>query len=344
SSLKDGQAHSLSLRIKGTSVILDNSPRTITCASATLYTGLFESADCNTVKGYAWDKNYPDKVLTVELLDGNTVVGTTNANAYREDLFAAGMGTGKYGFSLPLPASLKDGQSHTLSIRIKGTGVLLASSPRKLTCAALPAYAGSFESVGCDSIRGFAWDKSYPAKALTVELLENDVVIGSTSASLYRDDLKASGMGTGNYGFRIALPSSLKDGQPHSLSVRIKGTSVILDNSPRTITCNRSSARVASIEEADAENEEERFGDITVIVAPNPTRGIVSVSFDMVASSNEVRMSILNMSGQIIWNKIVTGQKRIEQSIDLSDSQQGMYMLRVESGVQKINKRVLLIK
>ena len=233
--LKDGNPHQLSFRIKGTSTILTNSPKALTCIG-TLYRGSFDVADCNQLVGWVWDKNAPNTTLTVELVEGTTVHGTAVANIYRENLKNAGIGTGNYGFSIPTPAALKDGNPHQLSFRIKGSTAILTNSPKALTCIG-NLYRGSFDVADCNQLVGWVWDKNAPSTTLTVELLEGTTVYGTAVANIFRENLKNAGIGTGNYGFSIPTPAALKDGNPHQLSFRIKGSTTILTNSPKALTC-----------------------------------------------------------------------------------------------------------
>jgi hypothetical protein len=85
-----------------------------------LYAGGFDAPDCNYVKGWAWDKNAPNTAVTVELVEGNTVYATILADTYRADLQAAGLGTGNYGFRIPTPTALKDGNAHPAQYPGKG--------------------------------------------------------------------------------------------------------------------------------------------------------------------------------------------------------------------------------
>jgi hypothetical protein len=143
--LRNGTAHQVSVRIQGSTFVLSNSPKTITC-SANQYLGRFEWVDCNTLGGHAWDKNNPNAAVTVEILEGSTVLGTVIANKYRADVKNAGNGTGYYGFSMPLPASLRDGQAHQLSVRVQGSTVILSSSPRSITCPVTTRIASKGDS------------------------------------------------------------------------------------------------------------------------------------------------------------------------------------------------------
>lgn len=100
--------------------------------------GFLDIADCRTISGWAWDRAHPNRRLTIELLDGETPVTTVTADRYRADLQAAGIGDGAYGFRLPTPSALKDGQVHVLWARIAGTKFALEGGPKRVTCQPEP--------------------------------------------------------------------------------------------------------------------------------------------------------------------------------------------------------------
>ena len=68
------------------------------------------------------NRTSPTQRVNVEIFDGNTLIGTSTANQFRQDLHNLGLGdgSGNYGFSFPTPASMRDGRSHT--IRVRGAG------------------------------------------------------------------------------------------------------------------------------------------------------------------------------------------------------------------------------
>ena len=82
-----------------------------------IYEGNFEKATDVALVGWAWDSTRPDEPITIEVFDGLTKVASIVADQFRADLRNAGKGSGKHGFLLPLPTQLKDGKTHTLSIR-----------------------------------------------------------------------------------------------------------------------------------------------------------------------------------------------------------------------------------
>ncbi|GAB3919760.1 T9SS type A sorting domain-containing protein [Larkinella terrae] len=197
------------------------------------YGGKLETASCTEVKGWAWDNSYPNAALTVELLEGTTVQATATANLYREDLKNAGIGTGNYGFSIPLPATLTDGNEHQISVRVRSSTYTLTDSPKTVSCG----YGGKLESATCTEVIGWGWDKNSPNSALTVELTEGNTVYATTTANIFREDLKNAGTATGNYGFKIPFPNTLKDSKIHQVSVRVKNVNYTFAGSPKMLSC-----------------------------------------------------------------------------------------------------------
>jgi hypothetical protein len=341
-SLKDGATHTLSVRVKGTTYIVPGSPKTVTCAVPTALAGTLESADCNFIKGFAWDANYPAKVLTVEVMEGSTILATVIADTYRADLKTAGMGTGNYGFSIPAPAILKDGGTHNVTVRIRGTSTILTGSPRSVNCAMPASYGGGFDFLSCATIKGWAWDKNYPEKTLILEIIEGTRVYGTVTASLYREDIKNKGFGTGNYGFNLSTPVAMKDGTTHSISLRVKGTTYIIPGSPRAVTC-ASPARVAAVEEIEIVPENE-IEDVEVTVSPNPSTGKVVAGFYL-GKNVHASMSVTNMLGQIVWQKSDIGAgSNVQESIDLSQEVSGMYIFMLKTDNKTQTKRIVLTK
>src|SRR4051794_20531040 len=60
-------------------------------------TGNFEAIDCNGMVGWVWDPTQPDVAISIEILDGTTVIGTAKADEFRQDLLNAKIGNGKHG-------------------------------------------------------------------------------------------------------------------------------------------------------------------------------------------------------------------------------------------------------
>ncbi|MGA0555774.1 putative Ig domain-containing protein [Larkinella sp. VNQ87] len=99
------------------------------------FEGYLDTYNCEgDIWGWVWDKNLPNTPMPIEVLDGMNVIATFNADVYRPDVAAAKKGNGVHGFQYIIPASLKDGQPHTISMRIENSDYYLKGSPRVLTC------------------------------------------------------------------------------------------------------------------------------------------------------------------------------------------------------------------
>jgi hypothetical protein len=105
-------------------------------ASASPIVGLLEGSldkvEIVSVGGWAWDSSKPNSPIKVEIYDGTTLLTTMVAGEFREDLKKAGKGDGKHAFNYPLPETLRDGQSHTISVRYAGTTTDIPGSPKTL--------------------------------------------------------------------------------------------------------------------------------------------------------------------------------------------------------------------
>src|SRR5438128_3594407 len=233
--LKDGAVHSINVKFSGTNILLSNTPKMIQCSLAPDYQGRHDGQGCNAIEGWAWDSNDRASIVNVDIYDGNTLIGTVPAQQYRQDL-ADVLASPYHGFTFPTPASLKDGQPHTITIKFGGTNINLTyDTPRTSSCVSSPPnYQGSLDVANCNTISGYAWDA-------------NDDQ-GTVNAAIYADgnfivvvpaQQVSPGIGSGYHGFAFATPASLKNGQPHSVSVRFSGTSTNVSNSPRSMSCSQ---------------------------------------------------------------------------------------------------------
>ena len=93
-----------------------------------------EDAGCEEISGWIWDKHAPDARVNVEIWDGEECLMNLPAQEFRQDLVDAGYGDGRHGFRIATPASLHDGRSHRIHLRIAGSKRELKNSPRVLAC------------------------------------------------------------------------------------------------------------------------------------------------------------------------------------------------------------------
>jgi hypothetical protein len=141
-SLKDWRPHTIRVTFAGTDGDLANSPKTIILPAdqgapdnATVG-GSLDGADGENISGWAWDQIQPNGPIDVDIYEGDgalTLLATVPANQFRQDLLDAKIGDGKYGFSYPTPARLKDGKGHTIRVVTSQAKVELDGSPKTVT-------------------------------------------------------------------------------------------------------------------------------------------------------------------------------------------------------------------
>ncbi|MCF0075381.1 T9SS type A sorting domain-containing protein, partial [Dyadobacter sp. CY261] len=157
-----------------------------------------------------------------------------------------------------------------------------------------------------------------------------------------------AGAGTGNYGFSIVLPSVLKDGKAHQLSVRVKDGGYILGGSPRSVTCSAVSARIAVTEDPlNAEKaqsvEESDLGGGGMVIWPNPTSGRFRISMKKPLGSTD-GVAIVDLTGRIVWicKKELANAEVID--VDLSHLGSGTYLVVWQCSNNKEVRRIILVK
>ena len=229
--LKNGAAHIINVKFSGTNTLLSSTGRTIQCTGASNLIGRHDGQGCNAIEGWAWDSNDATGTVSVDVYDGATLLGSTSATLYRQDL-ADAFGSPFHGFIFHPPASLKDGQTHTISVKFGGTNTNLPSSPRPFVCnSSTPNYQGNLDVADCNFISGYGWDANDDNTIIVAIYVDGGFRVVVPAQLTY------AGIGNGFHGFKFAVPANLKNGQPHSITVKFSGTTTDLSSTPKTITC-----------------------------------------------------------------------------------------------------------
>ena len=406
--------------------------------SPPLVTGNFDGyiygADCNTFRGWAWDRNKPNTVQSVDILDGPNFVVTIPANEFRQDLKDAGKGNGIHAFRWSIPAGLKDGQVHYLSARVAGSSFILKESPKALICeggtssppnkqpvpptvsplvaqqnvaftTTLPAFTdpenstlsyglvslptglsfssatrqisgtptqsglfvltysatddkgatnsvsfnltvnpaattpvtGSFEGyldkVECGTIRGWVWDRNKPNTPVTVEFYNTNTleVYGSVVATIYRVDLLNAGKGNGAHAYSFEVPAGLKDNTTRLISARVSGSTYVLKDSGKPLTCP-SASRLSA--------ESNREFQVTVLGNPL-SRDAVEVEIRGV-EGEPVRLALTDVTGRLVTERLIEKAGVVErQAVPVGKNASGILFLRATSGSRSVTLKVL---
>jgi hypothetical protein len=99
-----------------------------------IYEGFHDTADCNLIRGWAWDVNQPNSPVNLDIYDGDELIDTISANVFRPDLLASGIGNGYHGFIYAVDDITKKGPTHSIRVTFAGTNVALLNSPKSITC------------------------------------------------------------------------------------------------------------------------------------------------------------------------------------------------------------------
>ncbi|WP_459937929.1 tetratricopeptide repeat protein [Desulfonatronum parangueonense] len=180
--------------------------------------------------GWAYNPEYPDRRLNVEILCNGSVIATGRAERFREDLQQAGIGDGRYQFHVPIGPELFDGKSHNLTVRDAESGQEVPGGP--LVFLRVPIH-GSFDVIADDQAHGWAFDPVRPHQRLEVEIIcvdypDNPMVVARGSAEMFREDLPEAEIGDGRHAFILSISRELFDGQPHNLQARDARTKQVL--------------------------------------------------------------------------------------------------------------------
>ncbi|RCR65653.1 putative Ig domain-containing protein [Larkinella punicea] len=399
------------------------------------FDGYVNGADCGSFRGWAWDRNKANTPVSIDILDGPTVITMMLADVFRQDLQTAGKGNGKHAFSFPIPESLKDGLPHQLSARVAGSSFMLKDSPKNLICQSsttpegnkppvaptptvlvaplaaqvgvpfsatlvaftdpesgsltyglsglpagltinsasrviggTPTEAGSFvlaysatdpagatnsvsfvltvtaaatttvtgnfegylDKVECGTIRGWVWDRNQPNAPVTVEFYTGSTVWGSTVANLYRVDLKNAGKGNGFHAYSFAVPASLIGTGTHVLYGRVQGSSYVLKDSGKPLTCP-SPVRLSA----------EDVRELTVTVLGNPVSEQVELEIRG-AEGQALRVVLTNSLGHIVSEHRIEKASVVQkQSVGISTLPAGMWFLNVSTADQTRTLKVV---
>jgi O-antigen biosynthesis protein len=91
--------------------------------------GHVDKRDGQMISGWVWDPERPLETLTVEILDGDSVLMCLKAGDFRTDLFSAGIGDGRHAFQAAGVGNILPLSRHRLRIRCVESGADLVGSP-----------------------------------------------------------------------------------------------------------------------------------------------------------------------------------------------------------------------
>ncbi len=117
-------------------------------SATTPITGHVDSWDGSHLRGWVFDREHPNRRLTVDVLQGGQCILRLKADRYRADLAGAGLGDGCHAFDVPLPVSLFDAPRVVLQICTQEDGRELIGSPIVQTNSTAPLDPAILSDIG----------------------------------------------------------------------------------------------------------------------------------------------------------------------------------------------------
>ena len=199
-------------------------------AQAVGLAGYVDHASSEGITGWAADLRDPGQSLTIDVISAGRRLGTVLASCPRPDLAGIGV-VSACGFTVPkeMFRELRNGDS--LSLLVAGTPTHLIHSPLSLSVES--HIRGLFDNIDGNQACGWVIDMARPEPPCVVEALCDGRVIGTAVATGLRRDVLEAGLSTDRCGFRITFDVPLHTLFDRDISVRIKGTNIVLNGGPQ---------------------------------------------------------------------------------------------------------------
>ncbi len=228
--------------------------------------GYLDAADCSMIAGWAYDTDVPSSAIAIHIYkDGPSGSGTLIAaetSGFRPDVNVVYGLTGTHGFKVATPDSFKDGKSHSVHAyaidsagganTLIGSQAFSCSKPidPTLTNTKTRNIIGYLDVVDCKVMAGWAYDPDHPNDQVLIKIqavptvnmadpsLSNKnpgaILEGITTG--LRPDVNAAFSITGNHGFNIPMPESLKNGGKYGFSATAYDLDAPTGSAPITLT------------------------------------------------------------------------------------------------------------
>ncbi|MGV7105893.1 M64 family metallopeptidase [Flavobacterium sp. U410] len=80
--------------------------------------------------------------------------------------------------------------------------------------------------------------------------------------------------------------------------------------------------------------------EIDFVLYPNPNNG--SFNLQLTAISDKVAVNVYDMRGRLILNKQVQANGLVNEAIELTNAQAGIYLVTIEDGARKVTKKIVV--
>lgn len=183
--------------------------------------GAIDGFDSVFVSGWAkkTDSGLPQEIDLY--LNGKPLITNLEADKFRPDILAAGIGTGKYSFKVQLPSESYDSNIMAFSLRDRITGKAFACR----------FFRYDWDAIQCElhldslppRLCGWCRDVNRPERPLWIRVFIDDVYFDTLQNNQKRPDLKKHGKTAGSGGFVLDIPEGCLTNGEHRLELELYG-------------------------------------------------------------------------------------------------------------------------
>jgi glycosyltransferase involved in cell wall biosynthesis len=194
---------------------------------------------------YGWvrDEDRPSRVVGIDVVENGDVVGRVSASENLDLAVRPPVPLLGHGFAIKVESLLDKLKAkyfgRHLILRIADSDATLAELHLKGTNLADAGYAGYCDANEFGNAQGWAWKPDEPEKRANVVIIVDDKILGTALCAVYRSDLDANGIGSGDHGFRFQLPKALRDGVRRVVHVKIAETGALLNRGKLILEGNK---------------------------------------------------------------------------------------------------------
>ena len=185
---------------------------TANAANPFIVEGFQDGADCTKIFGWAWDSTIPNSPISVDIYDGSTKIATVSANEFRSDLTSKG--NGLHAFNFITPGSLKNGVTHSITVKFANTQFNLSNTPKTLgpcSSTSIPPIPGN-PSPGTTTSPG-------PTLSSSTVTLSWSASSGATTYGVGVRDLSTNLLVVDANTSNISFTANLSPGRPYRWNV-----------------------------------------------------------------------------------------------------------------------------
>ncbi|MFC5412557.1 putative Ig domain-containing protein [Larkinella bovis] len=324
-SLKDGATHVLSARVLNSTYQLKDSPKVLSCGVP----NPAPVAPSVAPLAATVDVAYTSSALPAFTDSEPLTYGLTGlpANLSFNETTRVISGTPLTAGTFVLNYTAKDGTSTS------ATSVTLVVSGTPSSTPVTGNFEGFLQTVNCDIITGWVYNKNQPNAPITVEIFEGGASFAIVEASNFRQDLKNAGKGNGYHAFSIPTPVGLKTNTNRVVGARVLNSTYNLKDSPKALKCPAPSGRVSA---PSAESN-----GLKVTVLGNPIGEQVDVEVRG-AETRALRFQISDAQGRVVIERAVQAAGAVEhQTFRLGNQPSGLLFLQVSTPGQSRTLKLL---